>query len=230
MPNMLKRRRRVILYLAIVVSIPVLSLLSMPGAVACVFIDQSRLVEYTNNRYSQSTDTNIHERYDALLTDARQRVVNTFGSSNSDPLIIFFDSADAFPFFNPNPFGSAQFIGNRACLFIGPEGQNVDVVAHELMHADIFNHIGPFKRWLHLPMWVDEGLAMQVDFRPQYQLNDISDAELIDVETWTTYRKFFDVPDGNLTRRYGIAKHHVAEWVESIGPDAVFDQLDQLPF
>lgn len=53
-------------------------------------------------------------------------------------------------------------------IVIGPEGQNVDVIAHEIAHAEIRARVGLVVRELRLPTWFDEGLAMQVDRREPF--------------------------------------------------------------
>ena len=105
-----------------------------------------------------------------LLSDAKGRIREVFGEPRSKPLVLLFDEETGFGPFRLNEYGSTQFIGSRTCVLIGPKGQNVDVVSHELMHAETADRIGFVAKFTELPTWFDEGLAMQVDFRPAYDI------------------------------------------------------------
>ena len=230
MQNVKRKLLRASLVLSTLLLISFAGLLwARPGAVACAFIDQSSLVNWSDANYSESTHTQDHDRYDFLLRRARSRINRVFGESRSNPHIIFFDSTKPILFYKPNAYGSTQFVGKKTCVFIGPKGQNVDVVAHELVHADIYAALGTIDRTLHMPVWLDEGLAMQVDFRPQYQLNSPSNEVLQQVGAWNSYEEFFNAPEpGALANRYALSKARVQKWVDSIGPNNVFTELKSL--
>lgn len=50
-------------------------------------------------------------------------------------------------------------------LVLGPDGNNVDVIAHELCHDELFARLGWIKVKQQIPQWFNEGLAMMVDYR-----------------------------------------------------------------
>ncbi|MGC1440713.1 MAG: hypothetical protein WA888_08900, partial [Burkholderiaceae bacterium] len=107
-----------------------------PAAAACVFA--------TNDEFS---DQQI-----ALLADARTRITETFGAPVSTPQVFFFNSSDSLWQLRQNSYGSTTFLGYKTCVSIGPKGQNVDVVAHELMHAEIEHRVGFWTRTMKLPV------------------------------------------------------------------------------
>jgi len=109
------------------------------------------------------------------------------------PVLVFFSSSKGFlgPFRQINSYGNTQFVGGRACVMIGPNGQNVDVVAHEMAHAELFLRVGWLARWLQIPTWFDEGVAMQVDYRSRYDLPAEKIPNAGDVRALTTFSKFF---------------------------------------
>ena len=161
-----------------------------------------------------------------LLQEAKGRIEAKFGLMQSKPVIVFFEEQDSFWPLRLNEYGSASFLGSKTCVVIGPKGQNVDVIAHELMHAETEHRVGYWRRWLELPIWFDEGLAMQVDHRERYnlpkgmetsyvrKLNSVSD---------------FAVSDGDLlTNHYASSKSEVALWVSKVGTDSVYDQLNSI--
>lgn len=202
-----------------------------PGNIACALIAQTSLEQWGKMRYSESKNPKDHERYQSLVQRARERIDRIYGESISEPIIVFFDSIKPIPLFKPNPYGSTSFVGNKACIFIGPQGQNVDVIAHEIVHTDILSILGTIDRTLHLPVWLDEGLAMQVDFRPEYSLMNPDIQDLKKVSSWKSARDFFDTSEeGELTNRYALAKSRVGIWVKKIGSDSVYKNLkSQVP-
>jgi len=223
------RLRLFVIYLLLVCATATTLVWAMPGAVTCAFIHQTSLTRWSEGLYSQSADESDYGRYLALLTLARERINNTFGDTASKPIFVFFDSDKPFAFYQPNRYGSTQFIGNKACVFIGPEGQNADVVSHELVHADIFHILGPVDRLLHLSTWLDEGLAMQVDYRAKYDLSLPTEQQISSVGTWKSRSDFFDVEhDDELVGRYALAKVRVKGWVEVVGTSKVYEKLKSI--
>jgi hypothetical protein len=166
--------------------------------------------------------------FDQLLSESRIRITNTFGTPGAKPVVVFFNDKNAVWPLKLNEYGSTQFIGSRVCILIGPKGQNIDVVAHELMHAEIAAQVGYWNRLVQLPVWFDEGLAMQVDFRKKYFLRDGAGAGTRYVKTRWSVREFF-VPDKDLLiKNYASAKAEVASWVAGVGSKSVYSQLERV--
>ena len=161
-----------------------------------------------------------------LLQDAKGRIEAKFGLMQSEPVIVFFEKQDSFWLLQLNEYGSASFLGPKTCVIIGPKGQNVDVVAHELMHAETKHRVGYWRRWIELPIWFDEGLAMQVDHRERYNLP--KDAKTSYVRKLHSVSEF-SVPDRDLlTNHYASAKSEVALWVSKVGTDSVYIHLNSI--
>jgi hypothetical protein len=185
-----------------------------PGVAACVITD------------SNQPHSVIDEQ---LLSESRARIQNTFGAPRAKPIVIFFDDPNAFWPFKLNEYASTQFIGSKVCVMIGPRGQNPDVVAHELMHAEIADRVGGnWRRFTQLPVWFDEGLAMQVDFRSRYVLRDGAGAETKYVKALRSVNQFFVSDDELLTKNYASAKVEVALWVSEVGNSSVYGQLERI--
>ncbi|HQC80249.1 MAG TPA: hypothetical protein PLS67_06970 [Accumulibacter sp.] len=160
-----------------------------------------------------------------MIDEARKRVEATFGKPAAKPIVVFLGSSDRIGPFRLNAYGSTQFVGKRACVIIGTKGGSVDIVAHELMHAELYHRVGPLKYFLEVPTWFDEGVAMQVDFRSRYVLsaNDAADAQR--VRELTTASKFFVADDDALTLNYSFAKHEVSKWLSVVGGDTLYSRL-----
>lgn len=166
--------------------------------------------------------------HDQLVADSRARIQQTFGSIQSNPLVVFFDEPDTFWLFRPNEYGSTNFIGSKVCVIVGSKGQNIDVLSHELMHAEIANRVGYWRRWTQLPVWFDEGLAMQVDYRPAYDLPASESSKADDVKSLRSASDFFAANDAMLTKNYASAKAVVKKWVADVGSSNVYSQLERV--
>ncbi len=201
---------------------------ALPGPTACLLTGVAGLHSLSDGSLTGSELETDQLRQIQLTRDARARIESTFGLVESKPILVFFDQSDGFGSFRLNAYGSAQFIGSRACVMIGPKGQNVDVVAHELMHAEIHHRVGLLAYFLKIPTWFDEGVAMQVDYRPQYSLSPQDAQNTAYVRDLTTGSSFFKGDDVTLTRNYASAKHEVASWLSRGGSKPLYSRLQHL--
>lgn len=163
-----------------------------------------------------------------LLSEAKGRIGDVFGEPKSVPVVVFFDSATSFWPFRLNEYGSTQFIGAKTCVLIGPKGRSVDVVAHELMHAEIADRVGVLAKFTDLPTWFDEGLAMQVDFRPEYDLANGASDDTKSVRALLSANEFIASDPRRLTHNYASAKAEVAAWTEQVGRASVYARLERM--
>lgn len=201
-----------------------------PGVAVCAasnFLPLSRLDNGTLVE-TRSFDAGQAAVAQKLLVDGKGRFEATFGEPRSTPIVVFFNSPASFWPFELNDYGSTHVIGTRTCVLIGPNGRNVDVVAHELMHAEIVDRVGVMAKFTELPTWFDEGLAMQVDFRAEYDLAGGANAETKPVRALQSASDFY-VPDSRqLTNNYASAKAEVALWAQQVGHASVFAQLERM--
>jgi hypothetical protein len=201
---------------------------ALPGPTACLLIGVADLHKLSDGSLATSESEVDQQRHVELTRDARARIESTFGTAESNPILVFFDQPDGFGPFRLNAYGSTQFIGNRACVMVGPKGQNVDVVAHELMHAEIHHRVGYLAYFLQIPTWFDEGVAMQVDYRSRYLLSPQDAQNTAYVRDLTTGSTFFKGDDQALTRNYASAKHEVASWLSKIGSISLYSRLQRM--
>lgn len=164
----------------------------------------------------------------ALLDAARARIRDTFGAPRARPVILFFNDAEAFWPLRLNSHGSTSFVGSRACVLIGPKGQDVDVVAHELMHAELFDRVGFWGRFTEVPVWFDEGVAMQVDLRQRYDMPEGEPVDTAFVRRLERVSQFAVPDDRQLTRHYAAAKAEVSRWLLETGRQGLYARFDRL--
>lgn len=147
-----------------------------------------------------------------LLIEARERVAGLLGSVLAQPLV----GCLAKPALGVDvAYGQTRFAPLLpAVILLGPAGQNVDVIAHEWVHAELANRVGVLVRSWRLPTWFDEGLAMQVDQRPAYRWPAPAGVGIArpQLAQLTNAGQFF-TGDTRLARaRYGYARCVVAQW------------------
>jgi hypothetical protein len=191
---------------------------AFPGGTACALIEFSGLETLPDGRRIQTSSRNTERQ--AILeleTQAKTRIANMFGTPRAKPLVVFLNNPATIFTFKSNGYGSTFFVGPRACVMIGPQGTNVDVVAHELLHAELSEQVGPSRRSSEIPAWFDEGVAMQVDFRSRYDSSQAVDAtELASLQMLKTNNQFNAGNDEEITRHCARSKQAFAQWLEKI--------------
>ena len=203
---------------------------AFPGAVACSLVDYAALDKLSDGTRFQSSST-LAERaaFSALLRQASARIADKFGAPRAHPVVVYLkDPHSTLPFIS-NSYGSTSFIGSRACVVLGPDGFNIDVIAHEMMHAELFERVGFWAKLTQVPVWFDEGLAMQLDTRAHFavQASDRA-ADFKRVRELTSASQFFVSNGSQLTQHYAFAKAEVGLWVEMVGKDNVYVRLARL--
>ena len=202
---------------------------AVPGATACAFV-HARGFEALPDGTLVEPGASAQERagFSALLSIARARIGSTFGAPRAAPIIVFLQDARSFWPLALNAHGSTNFVGTRACVMVGPKGRNADVVAHELMHAELFERVGARRRFTEIPVWFDEGVAMQVDFRPRYDLPASEAVDTAYVRQLQSARSFFGADEHRLVRNYVAAKVEVAHGLAGIDAQSLYGRLDRI--
>jgi hypothetical protein len=203
---------------------------AFPGGTACALIEFSGLETLPDGTRIQPSSTDAERQ--AILeiqAQAKTRIENIFGAPRAQPLVVFLNNPATMFTFKSNGYGSTYFVGPRACVIIGPQGTNVDVVAHELLHAELSERVGPWRRSNEIPAWFDEGLAMQVDFRSRYDSSEPVDAtELASLRMFRSMDQFYAGNDEEITRHYARSKRAVAQWLEQIGRSNLYSRLERI--
>lgn len=108
---------------------------------------------------------------EALIEHAEQRISAVYDRPASSPIRLCIER----PFLGLNTtHGTSRFAPFLPAINImGPQGLNIDIVAHEWLHSEIAHQTGFITRNYRLPTWFDEGLAMQVDFRPEFSVPEL---------------------------------------------------------
>jgi hypothetical protein len=221
-------RKRSLLTVAIFGLILATVAFAFPGQTACAMIGVSGLETLSDGTRVQTSSTSVERlQIFELQQQAKARITKAFGLPRAKPTIIFLKDPSAFFPFRFNGYGSTHTIGSRACVIIGPEGTNLNVVAHELMHAELFDRVGVWRKLTAIPAWFDEGVAMQVDFRPAYDLKQPI-KNLDAVKRLKSSNQFNAGNNEQLTEHYALAKAIVAKWLSKVGVSNLYSNLEHI--
>jgi hypothetical protein len=162
------------------------------------------------------------------LVAGRARVGSLFGSpARARPVVIAVDAPERALQYMENLHGATHATPFATIVVLGPEGRSsVDVIAHELVHAEHVERAG-WLRYLLAPMWFTEGLGMQVDHRERYddaawaaRTADGARAPALDV-----LARPGGFRSGDATANYAHARREVSRWLSREGPDGLADLL-----
>ena len=187
--------------------------------VACSFVAYSDFVQIEENVYvAHDSSTEDRTQLLSLIHQAKSRVASTYFHLESTPVIIAARRMDSLKWYSANEYASTHFLPWQSYIVLGPEGHNTDVIAHELVHSGVFEQIGYWVRLIHIPVWFDEGVAMQVDYREKY---DLITKKGISLDGLRYGWQFFNGDDVELTNHYAVAKAEVKRWLSKAGDGGV---------
>lgn len=128
-----------------------------------------------------------------LIDSALERIALVYGSPESKPRLLVISNFQMAAKWGANETASMHRMPWRSCIVIGPKGQNVDVIAHEWLHAEIQHRIGFFRFLKEIPVWFDEGVALTVDYREPFlpENIDLADSEIMAVKNLKSSSSFF---------------------------------------
>lgn len=124
---------------------------------------------YVDNSVSLKQQNNLIQ----YINEATHRVTHVYGTPKSSPRIIATNKKSYSKYgFNPTGMQSSGF--SRECVFLGEKGINTDVIAHELVHAEVRFRTTLFIELTQLPAWFIEGTGIRVDYREPFLLKNIN--------------------------------------------------------
>jgi hypothetical protein len=165
---------------------------------------------------------------DGLEHEARQSLEGLYGEAQARPMILCFSRPVAGLKVSHGTTLFAPFM--TPIIVLGPKGQNVNVAAHELAHAELSARTSVMLRSYRLPTWFDEGLAMQFDHRPNYSKAAL--ARMLEAQIDPDMRldqidrpsKFYQ-PSPLGAAHYAFAKCAVGNWLMEASKEGLHDLI-----
>lgn len=144
------------------------------AALACELVGISHFNEVSPDVFIDQSLTPAQQVH--LLQDIQRavnRVTEVYGVPIATPRIIASEDAQYKTLgFNPTGMQTSGFF--KECVFIGPKGLNTDVIAHELVHAEVRFRTNLWAELTQLPAWFIEGTGIQVDYREPFLQENIA--------------------------------------------------------
>lgn len=171
-----------------------------------------------------------------VVEEARDRNSAFWGKMKSAPTIIVTDSeATVAKLGGDHDTTYMVFFGARSYIAISEAYLNVDIMAHEMTHAETQKRLYQGKVFSSplIPIWFDEGVATQNDYRAQYSeerwAEQTKDGEdVIPLDQMDTAAEFYAGDAEQRRFRYMLSRHEVKQWIDRNGVEALYDLVERV--
>ena len=150
---------------------------------------------------------------------ASKRVAVYWGQKTCNPKYIYCDNDEDFKKFGgPYPVPALTHIKLGSYIVISNQGVDLDIIAHEISHAEFYERIGFYNWSFKIPRWFDEGLAMQNDYRNYYSEDTLkfksnNYKNLPDIKKLKSGKQFNEEGSPEeIMLNFMTAKHEVKNW------------------
>ena len=220
MNKLLKILKRSLLVLLIFVPVSAMAhFFLFPQQTRSILIGFSDFKKEGRLYFNSNTPNSKIDSVRSLIQLASRRVTTFWGQKTCDPAFIYCDTESDFnKYGNPFPVPAVTHIKLGAHIVISKEGIDLDIIAHEMSHAELYERIGFYNWTFKIPTWFDEGLAMQNDHRDYYSEDTLkakSDnyKNMPDVRKLVSGRQFNETgTHEQVMLNYMAAKHEVKLW------------------
>ncbi|WP_157579205.1 hypothetical protein [Spirosoma montaniterrae] len=175
------------------------------------------------------------------IKTARARIRRFWGDQRGRAVLIYCPQQADYERYCIGGEGAGCSLGTpwgESFLVLGPEGNNADVMAHELCHDELFARLGWWRVKQQIPVWFNEGLALMVDYRftdpavweqPGQLPPEHADSELMPLAppamrpltSLETTRDFFGGDYDDVMLAYQTAADEVSRWLLVAGRSGV---------
>jgi hypothetical protein len=230
--------------LPLLIALPVGFLILYPQLVRCLRIGQStdfRAVVMSNQSAPVYVSHTATARQQAQLrthiATAYDRISRFWGSRQGQAVLIYCPEQADYEQYCAGGEGAGCSVGTPwggSYLILGPDGNNADVIAHELCHDELFSRLGWWRVKRQIPQWFNEGLALMVDYRfsspaiweypdstlalaPRYDAIPVAPRSMRKLTELETTRDFFGGDYADVMLAYQTAADEVARWLTTVG-------------
>ena len=212
---------------------------AFPEETHCILVDYSDLSKEGNLYFRNNVSVATLDSVKSIINEARARDRNFLGGLTCQPKFIFCNNDMDYAQYG-DPMGSPACTHTKlgSYIVLSRKGMNVAVIAHELMHAELYQQIGFFNKQFKIPVWYKEGLAMQVDDRPDFSEDSLrvysnNFTSLPDLRKLNTESLFLSGTSSQVVLNYATARYEVSRWytkekmqqfIAAINKGAAFDK------
>lgn len=210
--------RIVLVFLILLPVVALAHFIIFPQQTRAILIDYSGFKKEGRLYFNPATSQNKIDSLKILIEQANIRVAAFWGHKIADPKYIYCDEATDFAKYSNAPAAPAiTHLKLGAYIVLSADGVDLDIIAHEISHAEFYERVGFYKWTFSIPAWFKHGLAMQNDYRNYYSEDTLkakSDnfKNLPDIKIFKTDKEFYDGNLEQLMMHYMAAKHEVKNW------------------
>ena len=192
-------------------------------------------IEIQNNVYVENGYSGNYDEINSIIDAATIRVSDFWGDIESSPIIIISDNEKTIAKLGgDHDTSTAVFFRAYSYISVSNEYLNIDILAHEMMHAELHARLykGKLPQTL-IPVWFDEGVATQCDYREQYSeeewvIKTDNGSNVIDLDEIDTATEFYGGSIEDRRFRYLISRHELKVWIEKNGIDALIELVESV--
>ena len=172
-----------------------------------------------NNVYLNKDSSMSQEEVREVIAQAKERVTEFYGDMHclETTTIIICDDKKISDKIGEKDTNTFLFPSKKDYICLSNDYFNVDVVAHELTHAELHSYISADTQ-LSLPVWFDEGVATQNDYREKYSYENWvtktdNGKNATPLEDMDSHSEFQCKDESERQFHYLCAKHESSEWL-----------------
>lgn len=207
-----------IILLLVLLLAAVVHYILFPQQTTCMLIPFSDLKKDDRIYYNKHISQGKTDTLKWIIQQACIRSDSFWQNKTCEPVFIYCDTEAEFKKFgSPYKVPAVTHLKLGAYIVISNTGLNVDILSHEIAHAELYQRIGFYRHQFKLPIWFDEGLAMQVDHRNYYSEDTLSAKtkhfqNLPDVTIMYSGKQFQSGTIEEVMLHYMAAKHIIKQW------------------
>ena len=189
-----------------------------PQHTRCILIGFYDFEKEGNLYFRKNTNPTTIAELKTIIRQAENRVAIFWKENTSNPKFIYCENDEDYlkfgvPFLTP----ACANMKLGSYVVISKEGVDLDIIAHEISHTELFERIGFWNREFKIPTWFDEGLAMQVDYRNYYSKDTLQKQSnnfqnLPDVMKMNSYVEFGSGTLEVVKLNYATARFEIGKW------------------
>ena len=190
-----------------------------PQQTRSILIDYSDFKNDGRLYFNNITPQNRVDTVKLLIALASNRVAGFWGQKTCNPKFIYCETEEDFKKYgSPYPVPALTHVKLGSYIVISNQGVDLDIIAHEISHAEFYERIGFYNWSFKIPRWFDEGLAMQNDNRDYYsedalKVKSNNFKNLPDVKKFKSGKQFNEEgSQEQIMLNFMTAKHEVKKW------------------
>jgi hypothetical protein len=190
-----------------------------PQHTKCMLIQFSHFKKENRLYFSPQTPQQKIDSLHWLIEKATDRNTLFWGEIKARPSFIYCDTdADFKKYGTEGNAPALTILKMDGYIVLSRDGVELDIIAHELAHAEFYERIGFWKQQFAIPYWFNEGLAMQLDERSTYsedsmQMKTANLKHEINVRLMEKQDQFFAGTNEQIQLNYMAAKHEIKNWL-----------------